>query len=182
MEHLTPDPSKELIQKAVTPQGKTIWPYQKDVQRFYGNPIGEHGQVNEDWKTASLVLVDLPYKMALAWDVNKQITQAWFHWRCAKEFLDCLEKVKLLYSPMDLVKNGLTLYGGTYTYRVMKGGSRLSMHAYGCAMDIDPEHNQFGSRRMRMPKDVVEIFENAGFTWGGRWRKPDAMHFQAARV
>ncbi|WP_407639298.1 M15 family metallopeptidase [Desulfarculus baarsii] len=31
-----------------------------------------------------------------------------------------------------------------------------------------------------MPRDIVEVFEAHGFVWGGRWRRYDTMHFEAA--
>jgi hypothetical protein len=74
------------------------------------------------------------------------------------------------------------LFGGAYNFRVMRGGSSLSMHAYGCAVDFDPARNGFGSRNPYLAKcpAVLEAFKREGWTWGGTWKKPDGMHFQAA--
>jgi hypothetical protein len=33
-----------------------------------------------------------------------------------------------------------------------------------------------------MDPRVVAIFEKWGFRWGGRWTKPDGMHFELAAV
>lgn len=62
--------------------------------------------------------------------------------------------------------------GGCYCYRNIAGTSKLSRHAYGTAIDINPGKS--------MPQRVVECFESAGFEWGGRWPVPktDPMHFQ----
>jgi hypothetical protein len=32
-----------------------------------------------------------------------------------------------------------------------------------------------------MPREIVQIMERNGFTWGGRWLVPDGMHFEWAR-
>jgi hypothetical protein len=108
------------------------------------------------------------------------------HRKCAHSLahiLDVLDSIKL-----DELKpnGGFRNYSGAFNYRLMRGGSRLSMHSYGCAIDLDAEHNGFGQQ----PKPpgftrihpVVRAFEQAGWTWGGHWSKPDPMHFQAARV
>jgi hypothetical protein len=80
--------------------------------------------------------------------------------------------------------NHLHLFGGSYNFRLMRGSNQLSMHSWGCALDLDPEGNPFGRNRAkcRMPAPVVEAFQAEGFEWGGRWKRPDAMHFQAART
>ena len=62
----------------------------------------------------------------------------------------------------------------------------LSEHSYGAAIDFDPTRNAMGGRDnadsgpslLRQHMDFVEVFEAAGWTWGGRWRMKDDMHFQ----
>ena len=53
----------------------------------------------------------------------------------------------------------------------------LSLHAWGLALDINPDENPYGVESTLNPK-LVEIFETYGFEWGGRWKTPDPMHFQ----
>ncbi len=60
----------------------------------------------------------------------------------------------------------------------MRGSDRLSTHAWAAAIDINPARNQFGQKGA-MPEKVVELFKAEGWTWGGEWRKPDPMHFEA---
>lgn len=74
----------------------------------------------------------------------------------------------------------------TFNPRVIGGTDRLSMHAYGIAIDFDPPKNPWGGGGViRNYPLFIEIFELAGWTWGGRWKgatgKPntgDDMHFQ----
>jgi peptidoglycan hydrolase-like protein with peptidoglycan-binding domain len=76
--------------------------------------------------------------------------------------------------------------GGTYNCRKIGGTSRYSMHAYGLAVDLNPSRNPFAlPLRTDQPaafrRDVEKIITRSGrqvFQWGGRWSKPDAMHWQ----
>ena len=80
----------------------------------------------------------------------------------------------------------LDLCGGVFNFRLQRGGSNLSIHSWGAAIDIDPERNRLGRRYSAgagmIPRAAVDIFEAEGWEWGGRWSRPDAMHFQAART
>ena len=55
----------------------------------------------------------------------------------------------------------------------------LSTHAWGCAIDINWSTNPAGRRDYTLPDNLIGIFETHGWTWGGRWRAKDVMHFQA---
>jgi hypothetical protein len=60
----------------------------------------------------------------------------------------------------------------------------LSTHSWGIAFDIDWNLNPYGKKegtRLRQDEtsmNFVHVFEDAGWTWGGRWRTADDMHFQ----
>ena len=75
-----------------------------------------------------------------------------------------------------------TQYGGCYGPRFigLEAGGRLSHHAWGIAIDINVAENAFGTRPTQDPR-LVEIMEDHGFTWGGRWLVPDGMHFEWVR-
>jgi hypothetical protein len=57
----------------------------------------------------------------------------------------------------------------------------LSMHAWGLAIDFNARDNPLGATPVMDPR-VVEVFERWGFDWGGRWSRPDGMHFELARI
>lgn len=57
----------------------------------------------------------------------------------------------------------------------------LSMHAWGLAVDFNTHDNWLGETPTMHPR-VVEVFESWGFEWGGRWSRPDGMHFQLDRI
>jgi hypothetical protein len=74
-------------------------------------------------------------------------------------------------------------YGGCYVPRFINRDPRraLSMHAFGLAVDINVSSNPEGTRGNMDPR-VVAVFEKWGFAWGGRWARPDPMHFELARL
>lgn len=60
--------------------------------------------------------------------------------------------------------------------------NRLSTHSWGIAVDINADTNPMRSPMVRdIPDAWVAAFEACGWTWGGRWKTPDPMHFQFAR-
>lgn len=78
---------------------------------------------------------------------------------------------------------------GTYACRVIAGTERLSTHGHGIAIDIALKHAHYwrwskpdaaGVYRWTndIPVEVVRIFEEHGFIWGGRWYHYDTMHFE----
>lgn len=71
---------------------------------------------------------------------------------------------------------------GGYSCRATVSGSRCSNHAYGLAVDFNPEQNPYGQERITdMPDEFVNLFRDEGWGWGGDWTSvSDAMHFSMA--
>ena len=78
---------------------------------------------------------------------------------------------------------------GTYNCRLVSGSGRLSMHAYGAAIDINIHHTTYWrwekpgpdgriAWKNQVPIEIVRIFERHGFIWGGKWYHYDTMHFE----
>jgi len=84
-----------------------------------------------------------------------------------------------------------------YNWREIAGTRSRSYHSYGIAIDLAPK--SFGGRhtywrwalpqteefysipyeqRWMVPQQVVELFEERGFVWGGKWFFFDTMHFE----
>ena len=78
----------------------------------------------------------------------------------------------------DLVRE-LKEFGGCFNIRASRGSSKLSAHAWGLAIDINMTGNALGETPHMLLK-FVGCFEEAGFFWGGRYRRPDGMHFSIA--
>ncbi len=71
-----------------------------------------------------------------------------------------------------------------HAFRAVTGGShRMSFHAFGTAVDINPAQNPYNTEDppvlvTDMPAWYVKAWQDAGFCWGGDWQSiKDAMHF-----
>ena len=77
---------------------------------------------------------------------------------------------------------------GTYNCRPIANTTRLSVHAFGAALDINDQFSDYwewskGAGRHRelanrVPGAIGEIFERHGFIWGAKWYHFDTMHFE----
>lgn len=83
-----------------------------------------------------------------------------------------------------------------YVWRPIVGSRRLSLHALGLAIDINPRKNPYIKGDLVLPpgaaydpadpqtllpgSPVVQAFKRLGWEWGGDWKgeKVDYMHFQ----
>lgn len=84
-----------------------------------------------------------------------------------------------------------------FNYRLVPGKKKLSNHAFGRAIDINPVQNPFLQDGRSMPPGavhnatqpgtitdgpVVRIFEKHGWHWGGRWHtSTDWQHFDKVK-
>ena len=73
---------------------------------------------------------------------------------------------------------GVSTFGGTYNFRPMRGSHHLSMHSYGCAIDLAPQRFPMGDRSHKFCDQVCAAFADEG--WVNL--ASDRMHFQAAKV
>lgn len=141
------DKEKPLEPKPDIP-ARRPWPRQSDVESFYGTP-------GSGW-----TLVKMPFPLRLAWDLSKTIPHASVHSKCEPAFKRIWEKVKEHYGHERLKELRLDLYGGAGNVRRMRGGTRWSMHAYGCAWDVDPDRNQlrWGHDKATLDESVYKPF------------------------
>jgi hypothetical protein len=72
-------------------------------------------------------------------------------------------------------------YGGCFVPRFIAGTTTLSNHAFGLAFDVNVPENQRGTVGL-INRQVVAVFEEWGFTWGGTWHYTDPMHFELNRI
>ena len=93
----------------------------------------------------------------------------------------------------DFVREDPSAYGdvfplnGTYNYRFIAGTTQLSPHAFGIAIDFCSRPGDYWrwataeqgqSRLDDYPEDVVQIMEDSGFIWGGKWAHFDFLHYE----
>ena len=57
----------------------------------------------------------------------------------------------------------------------------LSIHSWGLAIDVNAAWNALGAKPTLSP-GFVKCFTDAGFEWGGSWKRKDGMHFQLAQL
>jgi len=153
---------------------------------FEGDPSPDNPErikVTDDWAKENLVKVELgPLAASEGADV------AVFHKLVAPAF----EKLVKAWDDAGLTLHVLT-WNGSYAPRYKRGRapapgmpadpSKLSAHSSGSAFDINAPWNRLG--KPPTPRglegsnwELVAIAESLGWVWGGKWRHPDAMHFE----
>ncbi|MDH3308370.1 MAG: M15 family metallopeptidase, partial [Acidimicrobiia bacterium] len=67
----------------------------------------------------------------------------------------------------------------SFAYRTVGGSTRISTHAVGTAVDINPQQNPYSENLItNMPAWFQQAFIDAGFCWGGQWQDvKDTMHY-----
>ena len=136
--------------------------------------IATFGKIdNKTFEATNIVNFALPYP--LVYD-GKEVVRARCHKLLVENFQQAFEVIKAA----GLQKQA-TRYGGIYARRSIRGfSSHVSTHSWGIAIDLEPQSYPLGSRK-RMPDEIIKAFENAGFFYGGNFKKrPDPMHFQFA--
>jgi hypothetical protein len=165
------------------------WPHDDlaSLRSFYGEiHLGRDGMPSPEWESSALVTFPAPFPMVASWDTAIPIRKI----RCHRLVQPSLQRImnnlwKSYLTAEERETAGLNMFGGVYAFRRIAGAARLSCHAFGAAIDIDPGRNPLGKpwEFGMMPLGVVAVFEAEGWEWGGRWtHRPDCQHFQAART
>ena len=136
--------------------------------------LREDGTLDPRWETEQLARATLPFAIPLSWDPAKQVRSLYCHRNLAALFPAVFAEIE-----RRGLREKVRTYGGCFNFRAKRSGNKLSTHAWGIAIDLNPETNGMG-REGDMPPGIVSVFESFGFTWGGRWAGPgkDPMHFQ----
>lgn len=161
------------------------WPVKTEgvLTDAYGPPGGSFSAPKPP-----LTSLDLPYQHRLSWDQRKIKTQVLCHERVADSLHRVLTNVKEHYGEKRIRELRLHLFGGCFNPRRKRGGSGWSTHAWGIALDYDPEHNRlkWGRDRAAFAKPEYRawwgFWEEEGWVSLGRTKNYDWMHVQAARL
>jgi|ERR1035437_6023875 hypothetical protein len=142
-----------------------IWPHD-DMQSkitFFGKP------------GSNLIPIIPPFQMYYdshpikTITVNKKIATA-----LLLVFNEILDKCGHDQKAIDAI--GASAYGGCYNYRPIRGSSNLSNHAFGAAIDIDPNDLPMGSNK-KMNPIIPTAFKNQGALLGQDYKgRRDPMH------
>ena len=158
-----------------------------EIGRFTGfdpaKHLGADGTILPMWEAAKIVRLELPKPLRYLSGV--MVSRVAIHERILPATALALEGV---------LRAGLweelEPYGGGFVPRLKRTviGPELSTHAYGLALDFDPAGNPMGVAAhltkfggTARGREVVSIFHDHGFYWGGHFSRPDGMHFQFAR-
>lgn len=69
-------------------------------------------------------------------------------------------------------------FDGCYNVRMVRGTETiLSVHSWGCAIDLNAQENPLGAESS-WSYDFINVMEHCGIYCGSRWQgRPDGMHF-----
>lgn len=165
----------------------TNWPRGNrpaDLNAFYGDPDrNDDMSPDASWEAANIVRIATPYPLFYE---EKRVSGIRVHRKCADSLTRILTRISKEMTPEEIKRYRLDEYGGCYNFRMMRAANRLSMHSWGCAIDLSPTYNYF-QRRYRpdvknnpmMPRKVIQIFADEGWRSGAMMWSKDAMHFEA---
>ncbi len=160
---------------------------QSELEAFYSKHIlGPDGRPTAGWQSEHLTRIKPAYPLTLAFPPGSEVTRVLCHKKVADSLTNVFAAILAHFGSLAEVRKArMHLFGGCFNFRRITGGTRLSDHAWGIALDIDPDKNPFNKKhdpsKGMMPLAVVKIFEDAGWRWGGHFPKPDCMHFQATK-
>lgn len=173
-----------------TPNGRA------EIEAMFGNPANSDGTLNEAWEGANIRRVAPPDGWRLFYQSDTglvAVSSIRMHRLLEDTFLAVMDDIwnraatQLGGVPTDddirawLHQRQLDQHGGGFNFRKITAGSKLSLHAYGIAIDWDPEHNP---RKKPLTKTLPDwwygIWKARGWSDGRRFPTPDPMHVQFA--
>lgn len=158
----------------------SIWPDEQEV-RTGQSIFGKQGDPK------NLVSIHLPYPLRLSWVPDTHITSITCHRMIAAPLTRIFQKTLAHYGPERIRELHLDVYGGCFNNRTIRGNNKPSLHAWGVAVDLDPQRN---TMHMQAPQAAFSgpaydafwaIVESEGAFSLGRVRNYDWMHLQFAR-
>lgn len=128
----------------------------------YGDPTLEKGMVVWDVPT-ELEIGVIPKKLY-----------------CNKDMVEPLKKAF-----KNLIDTGyvdeLKTWDGCFNIRKKRGLTSMSLHSWGLAIDVNAAWNGL-NKKPQLSAGFVKCFTDAGFLWGGNWKRLDGMHFELENI
>lgn len=75
----------------------------------------------------------------------------------------------------------LKTFDGCFNIRKQRGALSQSLHSWGVAIDVNAAWNGLG-KQPQLSEGFVKCFTDAGFNWGGNFKRLDGMHFELATI
>lgn len=128
--------------------------------------------------------IALPFPFVIAWDVSQKILTFACHTKVAQPLTEIFAEAAQHYGEEEFKRLRLHYFGGCFNYRPMRGSTKLSVHSWGVAVDLDPQRNQLkwgkDKASFAAPEYVPfwRIVEAHGAVSLGRTKNFDWMHFQ----
>lgn len=79
------------------------------------------------------------------------------------------------------VVNELKTWDGCFNIRKKRGLKSMSLHSWGIAIDVNAAWNGLG-KTPTLSREFVKCFTDAGFYWGGNFKRKDGMHFELNEI
>jgi hypothetical protein len=149
------------------------WPAsdQASLRAFYGKPGDE----------SNLVTFQPAYPLFYG---GKKVSGVRCHKKVAESLARVLESIEKLGRVQPDIMDEAQDYSGCYNFRLKRGGSTYSLHAWGAAIDLDADDNTFKDSwpmKADMPLEIMECFAKEGWISAGAFWGYDAMHFEASK-
>jgi len=149
------------------------WPNsdQASLRDFFGEPGDEK----------NLVVIEFPFPMFYD---GQRVTRTRVHRKCADSLLRVMAAIRDEIARNPDIRGEAEDYGGVFNFRLKRGGSTYSLHAWGAAIDLDADDNTFRDSwpmKSDMPLEIMAAFAREGWLSAGAFWGYDAMHFQATR-
>lgn len=147
------------------------WPSVSRLEAFYGKAGDE----------SNLEVIEFPYPMIYD---GKPVKKTRVNKKCSASLVKVLKAIKKRMEEAPDIKGAAEDYGGVFNFRLKRGGSSYSLHAYGAAIDLDADDNTFKQtwpEQADMPLEIIEEFAKEGWISAAAFWGYDAMHFQATR-
>jgi hypothetical protein len=159
-------------------------PNENQLSAFYGPP----GK-SATWQKANLTRFNFPVNdirlytrtgAHLSDTTGDNLDDHRCHVKVAASLEAALKGVFETLGKTEFYRQGWHLYSGCWNYRYKRGGSSLSTHAWGIAVDINSEENPFLQKTTTFSDAAIDVMERHGWLSGGRAWGKDWMHFQRA--
>lgn len=132
--------------------------------------LAKYGQPSE--RNPYMIIWDVPSELEIGL-IPKRIY-------CNKDLVAPLTKAFKNLIVRSFVKE-IKTWDGCFNIRKKRGLVSMSLHSWGIAVDINAFENGLNAIPKLSP-GFVKCFTDAGFDWGGVWKRKDGMHFQLSKV